>query len=222
MIARRVLLAACAALLLFVPVAEAQTDVAFALVPKIGDGLSPSTAFRPKYVDPGSLGVGLDLSGWVAMDYGAEPIFLMRVPLTASQRSALQSQPDAMVVPANLDNNVSALAVTAIQNQLEAANLPAEWVTTSLTYRQVLQRFRRCITFMQRWNGLFPEFRLFTSGITLDTRLNQLTAAQRQRLADVADDLALDRSGVTNTMTIRQVLRLLADQLPAVPLFDGD
>lgn len=222
MIQRRLLLAVLAALVLVSSIAEAQTTVAFALVPKIGDGLSPSTAFRPKYTDPGSLGVGLDLVGWSALDYGAEPIFLIRVNLTAAQRAALQSQPDAMVVPANLDNTVSALAVTTIKNQLEASNIPAEWVTTDLTYRQVLRRFRRVITFMQRYNGLWGALRLFASGITLDTRLNQLTATQRMRLADAADSLGLDRSGLVNTMTIRQALRTLADQLPDDPVFDGN
>lgn len=222
MFARRMVVAACAALVLFTAVAEAQTDVAFALVPKVGDGLTPATAFRPKYVGAGDLGAGLDLVGWVGMDYGAEPIFLIRVSLSPAQRTALQSQPDALVVPANLDNNVSALALAAIQSQLEAANIPAEWVNTSLTYRQVLRRFRRIITFMQRWNGLFPFNRLFDAGVALDTRINQLAAAQRQRLIDVADNLGLDRTGVTNTMTLRQALRILADQLPDVPQFDGD
>jgi hypothetical protein len=73
---------------------------------------------------------------------------------------------------------------------------------------------------MQRWQGL-GFARLFASGVTLDTRLNQLTATQRQRLSAVADDLGLDSSGVTNTMTLRQVLKLIADQLPDIT-FGGD
>jgi hypothetical protein len=214
---RRLTLAAVMALSLFGGAAEAQTDVAYALVPKIGDGLSPFTAFRPKYADPGSLGAGLDLVGWAGMDYGVEPVFLIRVALSAAQRTALQSQPDAMVIPSNLDNVVSALALAGIQQKLESVNLPAHWITADMTYRQVLRGFRRVITFMQRWHGL-GFGRLFEAGVTLDTRLNQLTAQQRTRLSNVADDLGLDRSTVTNTMTLRQVLKLLADQLPDVTL----
>jgi hypothetical protein len=178
------------------------------------------SAFRPKYVDPGSLGVGLDIGAFASLDYGTEPIYLLRAELTQEQRTALQSQPDVMVVPANLDATVSALALTTIQAKLEAANLPAHWITTDMTYRQVLRGFRRVLTFMQRWQGL-GFARLFASGVTLDTRLNQLTATQRQRLSAVADDLGLDSSGVTNTMTLRQVLKLIADQLPDIT-FGGD
>lgn len=192
--------------------------MAFALVPKIGDGLSPLTAFKPKYTTPGALGAGLDLVGWQAMNYGLEDVFLLKVPgLTAEQRAALQSQPDAMVVPQNLDSQVSSLALTGLKSKLESVNLPAHWITADMTYRQVVRGFRRAITFMQRWRGLFGV-RLFGGGVTLDTRLNQLTAQQRQRLSAVADDLGLDRTQVTNTMTIRQVLKLLADQLPDIEL----
>lgn len=191
--------------------------MAFALVPKIGDGLTPQTAFRPKYTDPGDLGAGNDLVGYVAMDYGLEAAVLIRVVLSGAQRTALAAKADALVVPANMDALVSAGALTQIQTLLEAVNLPAQWVTTSITYRQVLKGFRRVITFMQRWRGMFAV-RVFGGGITLDSTLNDLTATQRQRLADVSDSFNLDRSAVVNTMTLRAVLKLLADQLPDMDL----
>lgn len=195
--------------------------MAYALVPKVGDGSSPQTAIRPKYTDPGDLGVGLDLFGYTAIDYGLENAFLMRVELSAAQRTALQAMPDALVVPTNIDSNVSGLALTEIQTKLEAVNLPADWVHTGLTYRQVLKGFRRVITFMQRFRGLHG-IRLFGGGVTLDTQINQLSQAQRQRLTDAADALGLDYSGVTNTMTLRAALKLMADQLPGVTGFEGD
>jgi hypothetical protein len=196
--------------------------VALALVPKVQDTSVPFTAFTAKYTTPGALGVGLDIGAWTGADYGSEAVYLIRTNLTADQRAALQSQPDAMVLPINLDNQVSGLALTTIQAKLEAVNLPAHWITTDMTYRQVVRGFRRVITFMQRWQGLHGETdRLFGGVVTLDTRLNQLTAQQRQKLSAVADSFGIDRSTVTNTMTIRQVLRLLADQLPDDPTFDG-
>lgn len=230
MFTRRTILSLGVVLLLSAGRAEAQSDVAFVLVPKIGNGQflprtewTPTTGpFRPKYTDPGSLGIGLDIAGAVAMDYGAEPIFLLRISaITPEQRAALQAQADTLVVPVSLDNTVSALAVTSIQQKLESANLPADWVTTALTYRQVLQRFRRVMTFMQRWNGLV-QTKLFSGGVTLDTRLNQLTAAQRQNLSAVSDSLGLDRSSITTTMTLRQAFAVLCPQLPPLPQFDGD
>lgn len=203
------------ALVLVAASAWAQTEMAIFLTPKIGDGLSIPTAFRPKYTEPGALGAGLDLTGWTAMDYGFENLFLVRVDLTAAQRTALSAQTDVLVVPANIDSTVSAAALNRIQTTLEAANLPAEWVTTALTYRQVLRRARRVIMFMQRWQGLFGD-RVFVNGITLDTRWNQLPANIQQRLRDVAASLTLDTSSITNNSTMRQILRVVADQLPDV------
>jgi hypothetical protein len=218
--ARRTLLGVVAAVLVVSgSIAEAQS-VAFALVPAIQVS-NPLPSSAPKYTTPGALGAGLDLVGWSAYSYGVEPIFVLRMPnLSAAQRTALQSQPDALVLPANLDANVSALALSRIQQTLEAANLPGNWVTTAQTYRDVLRGLRKVMTFQQRWNGLFGD-RLFVAGVTLDTRLNQLSQDQRQKLASVADDLGLDRSQVTTTMALRQALRLMADQLPDDPSLEG-
>jgi hypothetical protein len=199
----------------------AQDQVTFALVPKVGNGLTPATAFRPKYTDPGALGENLDLVGWSMMDYGLESVVLMRVVTTSAQRTALQSQIDTLVVPNNLDSQISALALTNLSNKLESVNLPAHWISAGMTYRQILRGFRRVITFMQRWRGIIGT-RLFAAGVTLDTRLNQLTTQQRQHLANVADSFNLDRSAIVTTMTIREALKLLADQLDTDPIFDGE
>lgn len=204
------------ALVLVAASAWAQTEMALFLSPKAGTGIYPD-AFRPKYIDPGSLGEGLDITGWAAMDYGFEALFLVKADLTAAQRTALSAQTDVLVVPTNLDSTVSAAAINRIQTTLEAANLPAEWVTTSITYRQVLRRVRRIISFMQRWQGLFGD-RVFVNGITLDTRWNQLSTETQQRLRAVAQDLNLDASSITNNSTLRQILRVVADQLPDVDL----
>lgn len=216
---RRYALGLIAALLLVMSgIAEAQESMAvrFFLVPKVGIGTVPDP-FRPKYVNPGDLGAGWNLQGrWSAMDYGFEQAFLLKADLTATEATTLSAQTDVLAVPANLDAQVSGAALPTIQSKLEALNLPGNWITTALTYRQALKTVRRVISFMQRYQGLFPADRVFDAGITLDTRLNQLTQAQRQRLQDVATSLGLDTSGVTTTMTIRQALRQMADQLPDI------
>lgn len=190
----------------------------FYLVPKIGDGLTPFTAFRPKYTDNGDLGAGWNLSGrFSSLDYGAEACMLMVSDVTAEEHNALAAQTDVLAVPIPLNDNVGAAAVNIIQNKLEGANLPAEWVTTALTYRQVLRTVRRIITFIQRFRGLFNAS-IFIDGVTLDSRINQIPAAKRSRLADTAADLGLSTEGITGTTTIRVALRMVADQLPDVVL----
>lgn len=205
--------------LAFTTLAEAQTDVRFYLVPKIGAGtLDPFDPFRPKYTDQGELGAGWNLDGrWSAMDYGLENLYLLGADLTAEEHTTIAAQPDAIAVPSPIDNNVSAAAVSVIQDRLEGANLPASWVNTSFTYHQVLAIVGRVVAFAQRYHAMH-NLALFRGGVTLNTQVNQLPQAERARLQATAADLGLDYSGVTSTTTIRQVLLLIAQQMPGFTL----
>jgi len=210
---RRTVLFTLVALFLAAPLVEAQTEMRFYLLPKIGDGLSVATAFRPKYVSGGGIA-----GTYTSMDYGAEDLMLVAANVTPAEHTAIAANVDVLAVPANLDANVSALALTTIQDELEAANLPADWVTTELTYRQVLKGVATLVLINQRYQGLFG--RLFTTGITLDLRWNELTVQMRANLKAVADSFMppLDTSAVTNTTTLRHMLKIVADQLPPVVL----
>lgn len=186
----------------------------FYFVPKIGDGLTPLSAFRPKYTDSGDLGAGWNLAGrWNAIDYGMENCFLIAADVTPEEHTSLNAQTDVLAVPSPIDSNVSAAALSVVQSRLESMNIPGNWVTTAHTYRQVLRTARRVIEFMRHFRRLNNAERLF-NGHALATRWNQLTEEMRQKLRTVADELGLDYSGVTNTMTLRQILKLIADQLP--------
>lgn len=200
--------------------AQEVVSVRFYLVPKVGDG-TKGNSFRPKYTDPNSLGEGWHVA-WQGMDYGQEDTFLLACDVTPQQHTTLAAQSDVLSVPVPLDDTVSPVALTVVQNQLEAMRIPGSWVTTDHTYRQVLRTTARIILFMQRYQGMFPEERAFPTGVTLATRFNQLTAGQRQRLIDVSDSLGIDRTGLTGAMTLRELLRALADQLPAVTIRGED
>lgn len=184
----------------------------FYFVPKTADDVIPG-AVRPKYTEAGSLGAGWDVRGrFQAIDYGMEDCYLLVVDVTPEEHTSLNAQTDVLAVPSPLSSNVSAAALSVVQSRLESMNIPGNWVTTSHTYLQVLKTARRVIVFMQKFRAL-SGIRLF-NGNTLATRWNQLDEATRQRLRDAADALGLDYSGVTNTMTMRQILKLIADQLP--------
>jgi hypothetical protein len=201
---RRSVVAFLLLLFVFVSRAEAQTTVEFLLTPSIGDGITPETSFRPKYVET--------LPRLFTAKYGWENAFLVALELTPAQKSAVAAQPDVVLFPKPLDEPISSLALSNLVTRLEAAHIPATWITTANTWRDVLRGVHKAIRFMQRHQELFPE-RLFDT-VTLDTRLNQMTTQQRQRLSNVADDLGLDRSQVTTTTTIRQLLIMLGQQLP--------
>lgn len=192
--------------------AEAQEDVAirFYIVPKVGDGLSLPTAFRPKYVP--ELGVS-----YSAMDYGKEDTMLVGADVTSAQHQSLNANLDVTAIPQNLDSNVSSAALVTIQNKLEAIKVPGSWVTTSTTYRQVVGNIGRIFLLMQRFDGLHART-FFQSGITLDTRVNQLTTEQRNALQDAAISLGLDIQFITSTTTVRTMLRTWVQQMGPLTL----
>jgi hypothetical protein len=140
---------------------------------------------------------------------------LLAAYVTPAQHTILAAQTDVLAIPVPLDSNVSGAALSRVQSVLESMNIPGSWVTTSFTYRQVIGTVGKVIAIAQRYNGLFGTQKLFESGITLDTQWNQLSQAQKNRLQAVADDLRLDTSGITNQMTLGQILKAIADQLPS-------
>lgn len=207
--------------LLLAATAAAQTNVRFYVVPKIGTGATLDDAFRPKYVDHDSVQAGWNVDGrYQGMDYGLENVFLLALDVTGAEHTALTAQADVLAVPSPITDTVSALALNTVKTKLEAGNIPADWVTTSLTYQQVLARVIRLVQFMQRFHGLFGQ--LFAGGATLDTRINQLPVNARQALNQAAQSMGADTSSITGTTLIRAALVIVADQLfPSGAPFGG-
>jgi hypothetical protein len=187
-------------------------------VPKIGDGLTIATAFAPKYFrSPQDPTAPIALS---QMDYGLENIFLVAADTDATQHAAISANSDALSMPTPLTDTVSALALGVIQTKYEAGNLPAQWVTTSLTYQQVIALTLRLVQLMQRFHGMFG--RLFIGGLTLDSRINQIPTGARTQLAAAAQSMGADTSSIVGTTLIREALVICAQQIfPQGLLFGG-
>lgn len=172
------------------------------VVPVIGAGTTDD-ARRPKYADTDL--VGFD---WAAMDFGNEPLMLV----ATETNTALAAEPDVLQVPLNIDQNLGAGAVTLVQNYLEARFVPADWVTTALTYRQVLRSVVGIFTFMQRAQGLGLARLLDGSSVSLNTTFGSLPAAVRTKLLSAAQSLNFDHSSLSAASTIRQILKALMVQ----------
>lgn len=169
------------------------------MLPIEGDGLR-ETAFRPKYV------VTLGACRSLAFDGQA----LAWANLTAQQETDIAANSDAIVIPP-LDNTV---AVVATQNELEAINIPAQWVQSGMTYRQVLKIIAGMYLLLQRMSGRGVILHLAGN---LDKTLAQIPANTRNQLANAADDLGLDRSGITASTTVREALRIAGQQFLSLP-----
>jgi len=193
--------------------AEAQDPVAlrFYIVPKAGTG-AITDPIRPKYI----LEVGA-INSLSAMNYGLEDTFLLGVVVTNAQHTTLASNLDVIAIPQDIDSAIGLTALQTVKDKLEGLNIPSDWVTVNHTYRQAIGIVGRAFLYMQRFNGRQLR-KFFETGIALDTRVNQLTQAQRDAMNDAAVSLGLSTATITGPMTLRQALRIILEQLPSFSL----
>ncbi len=178
------------------------------IVPVVGVG-TKSDLRRPKYFDDGTL---VPRPNYSAMDYGFEPWMVVGANLSVSDDATVVGQADAMAIPFNMDVLLTAGNVTTVQTKLEAINIPAGWVTTSLTWRQVVRIVLGMVAVMQRFAGLQGVTRIFAGGVTLNSTIGSLSQGVRNNLTLAATSQGLSVSGISGATTIRAALKILADQ----------
>lgn len=186
------------------------------LVPKIGTGvIGDNDPFRPKYfakADGSTAIVGVECRCHL---YGLEPVALVAATVTAAQHTALIANADVVAVPLNLDSTVGA-AVSAVQTAIEGFNIPADWVTSGMTYRQVVRWLSALFILAERLH-LVGNVRIFPPGISLTSQISDLSDRQRAHLRNAAYTLGVDVSKVTGATTMRAFLKTLGDSVPFAP-----
>lgn len=198
-----------------------ETTVRFYIVPKAGDG-THGNAYRAKYIadDPAVYAGGTGAIAGVAeaKDYGFENIMIVGADVTPAEDASISAQPDVIAIPQGLDNTITSINLTALKNALENLKIPAGWVTTSHTYREVGRMVIQLFGFFQRCDAIAAANGLsrtpFSGNITLDSTIGQLPAAWRNVLTQAAQDFNLSTAGITNGTTLRAALRTIAAQLP--------
>lgn len=148
---------------------------------------------------------------WALMDYGLINQGLVAAEVNTDQQTYLAGLPDVLAIPANLDATVTAGNINAIQNALEARNIPATWVNVGDSYRVVLREIAGYFQYMQRLTGI-TGLNPLTQGITLSTQYQNLPQLWQDAILQAATDLGYDASGLTGTTTIRAILRGIASQ----------
>ena len=188
------------------------------IVPVVGTGSSSHDARRPKYFASDANGAGttgIVTGDWSAMDYGFEPWMVVGANLSVSDDNLIVGEPDVFALPFDLAPTLTAQQVTNVQNKLEAINVPAGWVNTSLTWLQVVRTVLGMFSLIQRYAGIHGPNGLFSGGVNLNSSINSLPAQVRQDFNTAATSLGLDTSEITGTTTVRAALKLLADQMQA-------
>jgi len=175
------------------------------LVPIIGVGTKVDPR-KPKYLTT----LGVD---WGMVDYGFQPFALAAANVDDATDTSLQINVDVTKIPDNLNQLLGAGAVNTVQTALEDRNLPAGWVTSALSYRDVLRTLWGFFAFLQRYSVVSGNTNpLIAAAVTLDTQFNQLSQTARTNLQDTAASLGLSSAGLTGTSTIRQILKNISDQ----------
>jgi len=164
--------------------------------------------------------VGLENITYNCMDYGMEDVCILIADVTIAQHNLLSAQTDVLSAPQNIDNNLTAGAVTTVKNFLELLHIPADWVSTADTYRDVLRLVGWLFQFMQRVHGIFQE-KLFVAPNTLSTTYSQLSVGMQAALLQAAQSFAFNTTGLQASTTLRVILKNLADQFNARPLNSG-
>jgi hypothetical protein len=195
--------------------AEAQDLARFYLVPKVTKPGFPGAV--PKYLNPVDL-PGVNVS---AMDFGNEDTMLVGAAVTNQQHTAIAANADVIAVPSNLDNTMSAPALSTVRDRLESLKIPTAHFTTANTYREVIGVVGRLFQLFQRFDAIqASEGRLgfFDLDITLSSTVNDLRGALRANFVLAANQLGLDTAGISGSMTLRQALRNLIAQMPPFTL----
>ena len=189
------------------------------LVPAVGVGTALDPR-RPKYMSTFA-------TPWSAMDYGAEPWMVVGVDLSVADDVTLAGQVDVTALPFDLTPLLTAGQVTAVKAKLEAANLPAGWVTTALTWAQVVRIVLGVFSFLQRYTvtyalaqGVYPPS-LFVAGITLDTTFGALAPEVQTALTATAVSFNIPTTGLTASTPMRAILKTMADFFVNAPFVIG-
>jgi len=176
-------------------------------------GITPNGTRRPKYfrdrrsdTDPTLID-----APYTIIPYGLCDACLVVSDVTTTQHADLISNPDVAAAPQDIDQAISDLALPQVQAVLEVLCIPAGWVTTAYTYRQILRMVGSLLQFSERHDALHNE-ELIDSQDQLDLQWNDIPLARRMRVQETADSLGYSYDWVTGTTTIRQILKKLADQ----------
>lgn len=180
--------------------------------------LSNQTEIVPKYFcgdnpdqnDPYSKYVKLIAGSYDVINYGLEPLMLIIADVTNAEHTSIAANTDVVAAPLNINNTIGGNLAT-VQSKLEAVNIPADWITSGMTYKTVLRWVARLFLIMQRFHG--KGFGRLLQSLTLTDLVSDIPSQKRQNLNTAAQELGLDTSGITGSMTIRNALKNLGNQI---------
>ena len=162
--------------------------------------------------------------GTSAKDYGSEDVCVCTcINIKQVEHEALIANADVVDLPLNKDGTLSPASVTALTNFLESYNIPANWLNTARLNRRTVRIIMGMFEFNHQWRGLTSNSSPFKEGVNLTTRFNQLTTPRKQRVRACFDIMGIDRTTLTATSTLRDILILFGQSFSGRQIrFGGD
>jgi len=185
------------------------------VVPVVRGGVEVANSQTAEYFGTPTAGVEA-----AYMSFGSEGTMLVCADTDAATHATFAALPRVIQLPEDLDQNLTAGQVTAVSNYLEARNIPAHWIDTSRTFREVLRGVAGIFQFAQLYTAMH-SLTLFRGGVTLNTQLNQIPLVERNRLTQTALAANLSTAGITLSSTLRQVLNIFGQQWLNRPVYLG-
>jgi hypothetical protein len=155
-------------------------------------------------------------------DYGFVNAYIVLANLSLEDHTALMANTDVFVYPENLDDKISQQDMADLRTIFESFNVPADWLTASNTYRELLQQFNGIISFANRYAVIagefgFPPGTWLFNDIDLDTQYSafpqDVKAIFDATLESFEDERGVTFPSILPNMTVRQMLKAASDEL---------
>jgi hypothetical protein len=162
--------------------------MSFFIVPLDGSGVGKDT-FRPKYIPA-------LCNDWRIVDFANA--CLAHATTTPAIDAQIESNLDVIAA----DSNTLDSPIQDVGPILEGMGIPSGLAVVGMTNRMMFRRFVAMAQFVHRLealmarDGLFGKLQLKGN---LDVLIGSLPLAVRQRWAEAADSLGLDRTGIAST-----------------------
>jgi hypothetical protein len=175
-------------------------------------GSSESRGYRPKYF--------AHESTWSAVDYGDDPIMLVCSDLSEVDHALLISQPDVISLP-NLDDRFTTPRFNALLNWCENNGIPSDKFNANMTCAEILRTMIRIWKFHQRMKGIGVDG-LFRNGRNQERLIGSLSAKLREDIQAAIVSFNWDSNYLNDNLSIRDVLKQVADFSQGRTYFGGE
>lgn len=166
----------------------------------------------------------VERSGMIRFSRQEEAILMLDAP--QSFLDTVAADPDVLRIctKAELDDVLTAGQRTAVRNQLEQRNIPAQWVNAGDTWRNVIRGTVGVFLFSQRVEGRTGNgitFHFQQGNVALDDTWADLPQAGKDIILETAASFGWENPGFTGTSTLREILWFMSQQFESTEIFIG-